>query len=76
MDDDEGTLHLKCDVELEFAGPNVETLNNWAADALRRLADRVERDEFQDGFHPVTDKVGKPIGEIYVDYSESFEELD
>jgi len=69
MDDDEVIPHLKCDVELEFTGPNDATLNKWAADALRKLADRIEKNEFESGFHPVKDSVGKPVGTIYVDYS-------
>ena len=69
MDDSEVIPHLKCDVELEFTGPNVATLNRWAADALRKLADCIEKDEFDSGFHPVKDNVGKPVGTIYVDYS-------
>jgi len=68
MDDDGTTSCLKCDVELEFTGPNDATLNKWAADTLRKLADRIENDEFQDGHHPVKDNVGKPVGTIYVDY--------
>lgn len=63
--------HLKCDVELELTGPNVGTLNKWAADALRALADRLERGEFEDGFSDAKDNVGKKIGSIYVDYSET-----
>ncbi len=69
MDEDEVTPHLKCDVEMEFTGPNDATLNKWAADALRKLADSIEKDEFDSGFHPVKDNVGKPVGTIYVDYS-------
>lgn len=70
MDDDhELTPHLKCDVELEFNGPTMAVLDKWAADVLRALADRVEKGEFQDGFHEVADKVGKPVGTIYIDYS-------
>ena len=68
MDDDDVIPHLKCDIELDFPGPNDATLNKWAADALRKLADRIEKDEFQDGHHPVMDNVGKQIGTIYVDY--------
>lgn len=64
------TPHLKCDVELEIAGPSVPTLNKWAADALRKLADRIEHDELEDGFHAVADTAGKTIGKVYVDYSE------
>ena len=64
------TPHLKCDVELEISGPNVGTLNKWAADALRKLADRIEGDELEDGFHDVPDSAGKTVGKVYVDYSE------
>jgi len=73
--DDEVTLQLQCDIELNFTGPNDATLNKWAADVLRKLADRIEKDEFQDGHHPVEDNVGKPVGTIYVDYSGYYEEL-
>ena len=60
--------HLKCDIELDLSGPNNATINKWVADALRKLADRIEKDEFETGFHPVTDNVGKKIGEIYLDH--------
>lgn len=67
MDDDDVIPHLKCDVALEFSGPNDATLNKWCADALRRLADRIEKDEFkEDGFFPVFDNVGKKVGEVYI----------
>jgi hypothetical protein len=70
MDDDDFLApRLKCDVELDFGGPNDATINKWAADALRSLADRLERGEFEDGFTDVKDRVGKKIGTIYVDYS-------
>lgn len=70
MDDDtELTPRLKCDIELEFVGPTMPVLDKWAADVLRALADRIEKGEFEDGFTEVTDKVGKPVGTIYVDYS-------
>jgi len=69
VDDSEIIPHLKCDVELEFTGPNVATLNKWAANALRKLADCIEKDEFDSGWHPVKDNVGKPVGKICVDYS-------
>ena len=69
-DDDAMTPHLKCDVELELSGPNGETINKWAADALRIVADRLERGEYKDGFTDVTDSVGKKIGTVYVDLSE------
>jgi hypothetical protein len=69
MDDDDGVIPcLKCDVELDFAGPDGATLNKWAADALRKLADCIEKDELETGHHPVKDNVGKPIGTIYLDH--------
>lgn len=70
MDDaDDGvTPCLKCDVELEFRGPNDATLNKWAADVLRRLADSIESDEFEDGFYDLKDSVGKKVGEVYIAY--------
>jgi hypothetical protein len=70
-DADDGVIpHLKCDVEMEFEGPNDATMNKWAADVLRRLADRIEKDEFcgQDGHHPLMDNVGKKVGEVYITY--------
>lgn len=72
----EGELaqYLACDVQLQFTGPTVVVNNKWAADVLRALADRVEKGEFDDGHHhEVTDRVGKPVGFIYVDYSEGEE---
>ena len=60
---------LKCDVEMEVSAPSIQTANKWTADALRRLADRVETGELNDGFEPVTDGAGKEIGQVYVDYS-------
>ncbi|MBL8597832.1 MAG: hypothetical protein JNL14_08860 [Devosia sp.] len=64
------TPRLKCDVELELSGPNVESLNKWAADALRRLAERLELGDFEDRFTDATDRTGKKVGTIYVDYSD------
>jgi hypothetical protein len=69
MEDDDVIPQLQCDIELNFTGPNDETLNKWAADALRRLADRIEKNGFESGLHDVHDNVGKPIGTLYVDYS-------
>ncbi len=69
MDDDDIDLtpRLKCDVELDFSGPNDASLNKWAAEALRRLADRIEKGEFEDGHDDVLDGVGKKIGTVYFD---------
>ena len=67
--DDELIPQLQCDLELMLTGPSTATLNKWTADVLRKLADRIENDEFDSGWHEVKDNVGKPIGKIYVDYS-------
>lgn len=71
MSGDELTPRLKCDVELELIGPNARTLDKWAANALRAVADRLEKGEYEDGFTDVKDNTGKKVGTIYVDYSES-----
>ena len=68
--DDNLTKFLQCDVELSFTGPTAGVLNKWAADTLRTLADRIERGEFDEGHHEVKDRVGKPVGTAYFDYSE------
>ena len=66
--DDDVQPYLKCDVELDFMGPNEAVLNKWAADALRKLADRIEKGELESGHHPVENDAGKPMGTIYLDY--------
>ncbi|MCD1266864.1 hypothetical protein B5M44_25560 [Shinella sumterensis] len=71
--DGELTQYLACDVQLQFTGPTAAVNNRWAADVLRALADRFEIDELDEGHHEVTDRVGKPVGFIYVDYSEGEE---
>lgn len=70
MDDDDVTPRLQCDIELDFPGPNDATLNKWAAAALRRLADRLEKEELDSGNHAVTDNVGKTIGTMCLSYYE------
>ena len=68
--DDELSPRLFCTVELNIPGPNEAVINTWAADALRKWADRIEKGELEDGEHyPVTDGVGKDIGEAYIAYS-------
>ena len=53
MEDDDVIPKLMCKVEIDLEGPNIATLNKWAADALRRLADSIEKDDMGSGFHPV-----------------------
>jgi hypothetical protein len=45
-------------------------VNKQAAALLRSVADRLEKDDFQDGFEEINDENGNQIGEIYVDYSD------
>jgi hypothetical protein len=60
---------LMCDVELEFTGPNDATMHKWCADALRRLAVRIESNEFrEDGEHDLFDNVGKKVGTVSLMY--------
>lgn len=64
------TSGIKCDIELKVTGPNDKTAAKWTADALRRIADQLEKDGYEDGHHPVTDGSGRPIGEVYFDFTE------
>jgi methylphosphotriester-DNA--protein-cysteine methyltransferase len=73
--DDGITPCLTCHVELDVSGPNSETVNKWVADALRRLAHQIERDELETGHHDVPDNVGKKIGEVYLDHYGHSEEI-
>jgi hypothetical protein len=68
MDDDDVTPRLQCDIELNLSGPTHTTVNKWTADALRKLADRIEKDEFESGHHDVKDNVSMTIGSIYLDH--------
>ena len=67
-DEEEVTPHLQCEIKLEFSGPTGATLNKWAASVLRKLAERIENDQFESGHHDVMDSVGKRVGTIYLDH--------
>ncbi|WP_155951289.1 hypothetical protein [Rhizobium mesoamericanum] len=69
-DNDEAVTVLKFDVELNLSGPIPALVNKQAAALLRSLADRLEKDDFEDGFEKINDKDGNEIGEVYVDYSD------
>ncbi|WBU58569.1 hypothetical protein [Paracoccus sediminicola] len=56
------TPHIKCDVELSVSGPAERTVASWTAAALRRIADKLEQCEYEDGHHEVTDGSRRPIG--------------
>ncbi len=67
--DDEVMPELTCDIELRLQGPTTKVLSAWCAAALRKLADRIEIEGFEDGHHPVKNNIGMEIGTIYIDYS-------
>ena len=62
------TCRIKCDVEIDVSGPTDQTVVKWTADTLRGIADRLERDEFEDGHHTATDRSGRPVGTVYFDF--------
>jgi hypothetical protein len=64
---------LTCDIQIQITGPAVAVNNTQAADVLRALADRIEKGGFDVGHDVVTDRLGKPVGFIYVDYSDGGE---
>ncbi|ANP87437.1 MULTISPECIES: hypothetical protein [Rhizobium] len=69
-DNEEAVTVLKLDIELNLTGPMQALVNKQAAALLRSVADRLEKDDFQDGFEEINDENGNQIGEIYVDYSD------
>ncbi|MBY3415029.1 hypothetical protein V7794_11590 [Rhizobium laguerreae] len=69
-DNEEAVTVLKLDNELNLTGPMQALVNKQAAALLRSVADRLEKDDFQDGFEEINDENGNQIGEIYVDYSD------
>lgn len=71
MDDDGLLTHLKSDVELNVTGADIDSVNKIAARELRKLADRIENNEFDDGFHTIVKAIGEVFGEVYIDYSGS-----
>jgi hypothetical protein len=66
------TQYIQCDVELNVSGPSQKVVAGWTAAALRRIADRLEQDGFEDGHHDVGDNTGRPIGSVYFDFSEGY----
>ena len=60
--------HIKCDVEIDVSGPTDSVVTKWTADILRKIADRLEKDEFEDGHHEVKDNSGRPVGTVYFDF--------
>jgi hypothetical protein len=67
------TQFIQCDIELNVSGPSQKTVAHWTAAALRLIADKLERNEFQDGHHEVHDNSGRPIGTVYFDFSEGMQ---
>ncbi len=70
IDDDGATPVLHCDINLDVHGPNEKTVRKWTADALRRIADKLDRDQFRSDHHSVSDATGKEIGTAYFDFYE------
>ena len=70
MTEFEMTQYIRCDVEIEGAGPTQKVVAGWVADALRSIADKLERDEYKDGFHDLQMRSGKKLGTVYFDFSE------
>ncbi|MCD9147795.1 hypothetical protein [Pseudophaeobacter flagellatus] len=70
--------YIECNVELTCPGPSENVARGWTAAALRKIASKLERGEYQDGHHEVTGRIGKKIGEVYFDFSEGdyFEDSD
>lgn len=68
----EVTTYVQCDIELNVSGPSDKTAITWTAQALRKIADRLENDGYEDGHHEVADNSGRPIGSVYFDFSEGF----
>lgn len=68
--DDDVNPRIKFDIELDLGGPNDATMRLWIADILRKIADRIEKDEYppDESFHPVHDSAGKEVGEVYIEY--------
>lgn len=66
------TQYIQCDVELNVSGPSQKTVAIWTAAALRRVADRLEQGSYDDDHHDVADNSGRPIGSVYLDFSEGF----
>ena len=66
------TQYIECDIELNVSGPSEKTVAVWTAKALRAIADRIEADGYEDGHHDVTDGSGRPIGTLYIDFSEGW----
>lgn len=66
------TQYIQSDVELNVSAPSQKTAANWTAAALRRIADQLEREGFDDRHHDVCDNSGRPIGTVYFDFSEGF----
>jgi hypothetical protein len=71
-DNEESVTLLKFDLELNFSAPALGLVNQEAAAVLRALADRLEKNDFEDGFEKIKNEKGEEIGEVYVDYAEMF----
>jgi hypothetical protein len=67
--DDNIPQFLMLEIELNFTGASSAALNRASAEALRALAGRFERGEFDDGSHAIGGPQEAAIGLIVVHYS-------
>ena len=63
------TPEFTCEIELELSGSNDATLTKWCADALRRIADRIGREELASGRYEVPNNIGKKMGTFDLEYT-------
>jgi len=53
---------ILCDVELNISGTSSVTLTHSIVAALRAIADKLERNEYQDGEHQILDTQLRHLG--------------
>ncbi|MEW2915301.1 hypothetical protein [Leisingera sp. JC11] len=72
------TQFIQCDIEIEGSGPTQKVVAGWVANALRGIAEKLERGEYEDGHHDLELRSGKKLGSVYFDFSEGehFDDLD
>ena len=71
-DEGELTNYVECDVELNVSAPSEKTAVAWTVQALRKIADRLEENGYEDGHHDVADNSDRPIGTVYFNFTEGF----
>lgn len=67
------TSCIQCDVELEAKAPTDKAAVGLITQALRKLAEQVEADQYEDGHHELRTKLGERIGTVYFDFSDEIQ---